>query len=59
MMAAVLVLGCPSCAAGAAARRAFWENAPFEQLTIALLPFLVIALTSFALARYGSSAERQ
>jgi hypothetical protein len=58
MTAALLALSCPRCAAGAEARRAFWENAPLEQLTIALLPFLVVALTSFAVARYGSSAER-
>jgi hypothetical protein len=58
MTTVVLAFSCPRCAAGAAARRAFWENAPFEQLTIALVPFLVVALTSFAVARYRSSAER-
>lgn len=59
MTATLLAFSCPRCVAGAAARRAFWEAAPFEQLTIALVPFLVVVLASFAAARYGSAAERQ
>jgi len=48
---ALLALGCPRCAAGVAARREFWENAPYEQLAIALVPFAVVALASWAVAR--------
>ena len=58
MTAAVLAFGCPRCVAGVAARRAFWEGAPLEQLAIALVPFLIVALASIALVRYGSPAEK-
>jgi hypothetical protein len=53
--AALAALACPRCAAGEAARLAFWENAPLIQLLIALVPFVVVGLGAFAIARLGQA----
>jgi hypothetical protein len=57
MIEVVMALGCPRCAAGVAARRAFWEGAPLEQLAVALVPFVVVALASWAAARIGARSS--
>lgn len=53
MIATVAVSWCPRCAAGVAARQAFWESAPLGQLAVALVPFVVVVLASIAAARCG------
>jgi hypothetical protein len=52
-----LVLACPRCAVGVAARRAFWQQAPLEHLLGALLPFIVVVAASVAVAYAGRRAE--
>jgi hypothetical protein len=53
----MMALGCPHCAAGLRARSAFWEGAPLEQLAVALVPFVVVAVASWAMARIGRDAS--
>jgi hypothetical protein len=45
-------LWCPRCAAGLAARQAFWDSAPLSHLAVALVPFVVVVLASLAAARF-------
>lgn len=54
MIDTLMALGCPRCAAGVEARRAFWEHAPLQQLAVALVPFVVVALASWAASRISS-----
>jgi hypothetical protein len=56
-----LMLACPRCAVGVAARRAFWQQAPLEHLLGAMLPFIVVVAASVAAAyagRGGDAPER-
>lgn len=45
--------GCPRCEAGVLARREAWERAPFESLTAAVLPIVVIGIVVLLLERVG------
>jgi hypothetical protein len=51
MIEMLMSLSCPRCASAVAARRLFWEGAPLDRLAVALVPFIVIALASWATAR--------
>lgn len=52
-----LMLACPRCEVGVAARRAFWQQAPLEHLLGALLPFIVVVAASVAAAYAGRRAD--